>query len=265
MSEEVFLYDCKIHREQEYINSVESKNYPYLSFCDCPKSIAKFYLLELDYSERKHNGNFWNGQHEKFYLKEVTTEALIILRFVVSAGIAECRHGYRMAYPEDHYNDSIERKLAHKFTKQIFTQLGWDFIPCERSSVYHTYIPEEVFWKMLKLMRDFYTLNWQSSYGGEAWRIGIELAMKTYKAICLGDFSKICIWLDTLINHCHNGGILLNKFNCSYYTIKSLLDEKQQGNLPYLQNAIYCGDKGIGFYGTGCPNCKKRVPLAPYE
>ncbi len=265
MKKEKFIYACKVGTEEKHIMDIKKREYPYLPYCSCSKSIAKFYLLELDYSQRKHSSNFWNGQHEEFYLREVITEAMTILRFVISAGVGEARHGYRQGYPEDYYDDSIERTLARKFTKQIFTQLGWDFVPCDRRAVYHTYIPEEIFWRMFKLLRDFYSLNWQCSYGGEPWEIGINLAMKTYKAVCLGNFSKICIWLDTLINHCHNGGILLNKFNCDYYTIKILLYEKQQGNLEYLQRAISGGVKGVGFGGQRCNICKMRVPLAPVK
>lgn len=262
---EDFTYACQMGREEDYIRKIKFKDYPHLSYCHCSKSIAKFYLLELEYSQRKQNGNFWNGQHEKFYLKELIDETMTILRFVMSAGIGEARHGYRMAFDEYCPIHSIERKLARKFTKQIFTQIGWDFIPSDRNSAYYTYVPEEVFWRMFKLMHDFYSLNWQHAYGGEAWRVGIELAMKTYKAVCLGDFPKICIWLDTLINHCHNGGVLLNKFNCNYYVIKILLDRKQQGDLNYLQKAIHGGDNGIGFSGFKCDTCKRKVPLAPCE
>lgn len=266
MKKKKFFYHNELETETKYIKKVKDKGYPSLSFCHCSKSIVKFYLLELNYSQRKQSGKFWNGQHEKYYLKELINETMTILRFVMCAGIGEARHGYRQGYPEDCYENHTERKLALKFTKQIFTLLGWNFIPCERNSIYYTYVPEKMFWRMFKLMRDFYSLNWQHAYGGEAWRIGIELAMKTYKAVCLGDFPKICIWLDTLINHCHNGGFLLNKFNCNFYQIDALLDYKQDGNLNYLEKAIHGGDNGIGFGERGfCKNCKRKVPIAPYE
>ena len=250
--------------------NTECDGIPSLRFCDCAKSIAKFYLLELEYSRRKNNGNFWNGQHEAYYLKEISTEAMNILRFVLSAGIGETRHGFRHGFPEGASPHDVNYILAMKFLRQIFVQVGWKYVPRDRESIYHSYIPERIFWKMFRLTRDFYSLKWDYSYGGEPWRQGIVLAMKTYKAICLGDFPKICIWLDTLINHCHNGGVLLNKFNCYDFQIQKILDEKQDGNINLLECIISGDDPRKNphlwkFRGMKCDMCKKKLPLAPKE
>lgn len=83
--------------------------------------------------------------------------------------------------------------------------------------------------------------RWSGSFGGKKWQQGVELAMKVYKAVCLANRSSIVIWLDTLINHCHNGGLMLNKFNCggmcSYFNIKKLLDTKYEGDMNCLTQA----------------------------
>lgn len=270
MKKDFSCYHLGEHAEDGHITTRKNRDgfpgIPSLPYCECSKSIARFYLLELTHSQRKNSGNFWNGRHEAYYLREVTSEAVNILRFVLSAGIGEARHGHHHAYPENCGEYNINKRLSKKFLEQIFVQIGWRGIPRHRESVYKTYIPEDIFWGMFKLVHDFYSLDWENSYGGEAWRKGIELAMKTYKAVCLGDFPKICIWLDTLINHCHNGGVLLNKFNCLGYMIQDLLNNKQEGNIGYLEKIII-GKSTPSTYlrSQKCIQCPNLIPLAPLE
>lgn len=249
------------YTEEKKRRKLRKKVTPNLRFCDCSKSIARFYLLELEYSQRKHRkGGFWNGQHEAYYLKEITRESMDIMRFVISASVGEARHGLYHSTKNCEKN-SDAKKISFKILEQIFGKLGWEYTPCRRNSIYLTYIPERLFWKMLYLNHDLYSIRtWQWDFGGEPWRKGIALALKAYKAICLGDLPKIVIWIDTLINHYHNGGVLLNKFDCGiHYCTERLLRHKADGEIHYLRNVV---NRSLSCSSAN-GQCAQKVPLAP--
>ena len=89
--------------------------------------------------------------------------------------------------------------------------------------------------------------------------------MKVYKSICLGERVGIVVWLDTLINHCHNGGLMLNKFNCGgeniWFNIKRLLDDKKMGCMKGLKSA----DSFKGCLQYEELSCRKFILLAPTD
>lgn len=261
---------------------------PKLFHCDCCRSIAKFYLLELEYAKRRQpvvitkegqkdkvkfteiieTPRFWNDAYENYYTREFSEVAAIILRFTLCAALGEARHTiHSVSWDESEEKTKEIKKETYDKLRVMFGSLGWKHIPSERNSVYRVYTPERLWWKLFAYTKDIFGVdNWSSAFGGVAWKQGVELAMKAYKAICLAERANIVIWLDTLINHCHNGGLMLNKFNCggagcSYFSIKTLLDTKHTGDLNCLTEVE--SNTGCECYVEG--TCNSFVLLAPTD
>ena len=55
--------------------------------------------------------------------------------------------------------------------------------------------------------------------------------------MCYEDRSNVIIAFDTLINHCHNNGVMLNKFDC-VPIIRALLNHKQLGMVKELKRYL---------------------------
>jgi hypothetical protein len=233
-------------------------NRPHRLHCDCSTAICNFYLIELEYSQRKFNGRVWTDRHEEYYKKRITREALTILRFVLHASLGEARHALELAdtdgYGDSRYGETQVKKTAYKLLRQLFRAIGIYHVPSDRNYVYANYIPEKLWWRLFKTSKDLFGFGtWVNGYGGVAWEKAIDLAMKAYKAVCLDKMDKTIIWIDTLINHCHNGGFLLNKFDCGDYNIKLILDRKSGGDIEFLEK------KSVS---KRCHGCRSIVPLS---
>ena len=93
---------------------------PTLRYCECSKAIVKFYLLELKHAQLHQK--FWDSN----YAEKIISEVMVILRFILSAGLGEARHAYR--HSSKISTNSAECKIERGILKQMFGQLGWNYI-----------------------------------------------------------------------------------------------------------------------------------------
>jgi hypothetical protein len=188
---------------------------------------------------------FWTDCHEEYYLKEVVEKSLTVLRFTIAAAVGEVRHfaGHARAGGGTSYwtPDYAKRyKKAKQYMTLLLGGMGYKQRPSGRSIVYRAYVDESNWLRYLVAARYLFgSVRWGSSFGGQKWAKGCEHAIRLYRSLCGGTFSDIAICFDTLINHFHNGGLLLNKFDCSQVmSLTSLLDEKQKGEFERIDEML---------------------------
>lgn len=263
----------------------EAESLPKLFYCDCCRSIAKFYLLELEYMKRRQPmmimkrrqkdkvkftelvevPKFWNDRYEEYYTKEFSKVAMVLLRFTLCVALGEARHTLCSVSWQETIKAQRQKKDTYAKLRVMFGSLGWRYVPQERNSVYRIYIPERLWWRLFMYVKDVFGVDgWSGNMGGKRWQQGVEFAMKVYKAVCLADRSSIVLWLDTLINHCHNCGLMLDKFNCfhcSYFNLKNLLDTKHEGDV----NCLIRADGYDDCVSYKKNNCNKFILLAPSD
>lgn len=227
----------------------------YRPYCSLKKAIVGFYVLELDYSMRKMKpGSFWTDRHENYYRSELIPLALNLIRFTLAACVGEARHGvtyiHKLHKNGEHFWNAQKifcgdkkayaekYKRAMEFLRFMFGGMGYDRVPEERVTVYMSYIPEGAWLRYMAAARHVFHEVWWGggAVGGAKWGNAVDHAIRLYRAVCVGSFSDIAISFDTLINHFHNCGLLLDKFDCSFCSsIQDVLSLKQQGEVGSLE------------------------------
>lgn len=244
--------DSKMHARMYGKVTPKERVKNYRPYCDLKEAIASFYKLELDYSMRKRE--FWMGRHEDYYVRQVVEKSLTVLRFTIAAAVGEARHFRTQARTYSGLPYDIQRKTRgyvkeHNKAKQYIALLmggvGFHNSPASRVIVYRSYVDEANWLRYLTASWHIYNnVRWSGSFGGKKWAKGCEHAIRLYRALCGGSFSEIAIRFDTLINHFHNGGLLLNKFDCGpTLSLEGLLNRKQKGDferIDIMLNTIPC-------------------------
>lgn len=230
-------YDAKV---------AESTCIPY---CALKKVIGQFYFLEYNRFVEQQKSIFTQAK-EDYYLKEVIDLSLTLLRFTIATGLGEARHyvnsihslnsGY---YSNRHPGYGRRRADYYKvkgYMKLLMGGVGFTSIPHTRDIVYRTFVPESQWLRYLTALRSvFLDVPWSRGMGGPKWGKGCEQALRLYKALSGGMFKDVAIEFDTLVNHFHNGGLLLNKFYCEQcISIENLLECKQKGLMIPVQKLI---------------------------
>ena len=204
----------------------------YRPFCDLKQAIASFYQLELESFERMKN--YQMGSYEEYYIKEIIRKSLTVLRFTIAAVVGEARH-FR-GQTKSYLATRADYAKAKQYIALLMGGVGFSNTPSSRTVVYRSYVDESNWLKYLTATWHIYNnVTWSGSFGGKKWAKGCEHAIRLYRALCGGNFSDIAICFDTLINHLHNGGLLLNKFDCNgAMSLESLLSSKQKGDFEEI-------------------------------
>lgn len=258
--------DSREHRKLYGVVNPEEIKKNYYPFCYLKEAIASFYLLELERFERKKR--FWTDKYDDYYTKEVTRKALIVLRFTIAAAVGEARHFKnrgKMSTVGISKTEKREYERNFKQAKQYLALLmggfGYSQIPMSRTIIYRSYVPESSW--LTYLFATYFIFNkvrWTAGFGGKKWGKGCEHALRLYKSLCGGSFSDIAICFDTLINHFHNGGLLLNKFDCfKVMSLHSLLDEKQKGDFTKISGLLR--NSPCGRWADNCSYVLRCQPI----
>ena len=239
--------DDTMHRGVYGEFNSESCKRDYIPYCTLKSAIGQFYYLELNRFLEKQKMVFTQAK-EDVYRKKVTDLSLTVLRFTVAATLGESRHFGRHALaPHSSYID-VKRfkgykekyKRASQYMKTMLGGVGFYGAPSSRDIIYRAFVPEYLWLRYLTNLRSiYYDVDWASGMGGSKWGAGCVQGLRLYKAVSGGTFEDMAIQFDTLVNHFHNGGLLLNKFACgNCLSLKSLLDLKQQGRMLQVQKCI---------------------------
>jgi len=241
-----------------------------LAHCDLAKTICKFYLDEELKAMRMlmYLGNY--PYSEERYISSIADSVETILKFSLSAMIGEARH-FHNRVPEEHYKVPSRLEERHRlsfeyygFLSQLlakFSQKGYfGGLNCtSRSTIYSWAIPYNFWLPILYCCEKIFNGLWGGihhtpdtplGYGGEKWRKATVFAIDLARAWGAMKPKRMVIAADTLINQCHNNGMLLNKFDCGSYLIKDILSSKKIGDSLYLSYTVsrekccsegYCG------------------------
>lgn len=270
-----FYYNCFDAHRGVYGSFSTKRIEAYVPYCLLKHSIVDFYNLELEYFNRKTKGLFWNEAYEEHYRKRLVALGLIVVRFTVAAAVGEARHftesrcgcanGSDYDFEQQGFGSKVKYaknlEQAKAYKRLIMGGLGYSKIPAARDVIYRSFVPEYAFLKYLVATRFiFHNLIWGSSFGGKKWGDGCDHAIRLYRAICTGTFSQIAICFDTLINHFHNGGLLLNKFSCMQCnSIDWVLNAKRKGWMKKLNE--HFADKPCERWGKTCHRALRVKPI----
>lgn len=213
-----------------------------IPYCSLKRVIGQFYFLELE-RFRETQDKVLSHSREKYYLNQVVDLSLVVLRFTVAATLGESRHFVKhVKEPSSYLADGRYQKYKKgvSYMKMLIGGVGFTEVPSGRDTIYRAFIPESSWLRYLAgLSYVFNGLPWSEGMGGLKWGKGCDQAIRLYRALSGGMFKDIAIQFDTLVNHFHNGGLLLNKFYCEEcITIQNVLDLKHEGRMLPIQKLI---------------------------
>lgn len=227
-----------------HVYSDYRKQSVYAPFCLLHGTLVEFYKLELERHQRKLASSVWTDSYDMYYRKKLLNCAMVVMRFTMSALVGEARHAPEQVIWGSSKSDRGKEVRVKKYVLNIMGSLGCTSVPKDRSVVFKCFIAEKKWMRWLFMLRHvFNDVHWGSNFGGKKWANGCSAAIRLYRSLCMDESSeKITIYLDTLIHTLHNGGFLLNKFDCPrgcVPKIKVLLDEKTDGGLGSTWDNIY--------------------------
>lgn len=252
----VYWYGRGMKESTNPLGSVTNREY----FCNLHKAIARFYLNEMLRVEKEQQySGILPYSYRKHFHSEVSACSVTLLKFFLSAAVGEARHFKRVCLTKPYLNgyDSIEEPdKYHKLVKcndliigstmayrRLVRVIGTGILQHknDRNSVYGYAFPMDIWDFLLENLVELYKGKWNSSYGGEKWKIGVVFAKELFNAYLKADFTEMVLAFDRLINHNHNCGLMFDKFDCGTGLLANLLQIKAEpGNKAFLRSLLGC-------------------------
>ena len=219
--------------------------------CELHKAISEFYFVEEEYWWKRkywYDGDCGELKTER-YKERLFNIVERIIPFGFAACIGEARYFYKTECVDSllGLNDSCYEKLYEKAEAaanrilDIIDVSGNSLNVGEmgREQIYRNAVPFNQWLSVLDDLICIFTPKiWRGhGYGGGRWQEGCKALRDVVIAFVRWESTKdLVIATDTFINLCHNGGLLLNKFDdgCGKVNISTLLNAKRVGSAVYL-------------------------------
>lgn len=245
--------------------------------CELVRAVCQFYLdEELKAVRQAHYMGNYPFDIGKYY-ESISSSVETIIRFSISAMVGECRHflsrvpakGVFISNPvmaEKHKKSFVAYSFLQAMLRRTKVYGIQSLHTSERSTVYSWAVPYNFWLPILQSCEKIFAGLWsgnvsvepsKTGYGGPKWAKAATFAFKAARAWGEWDVKKMIIETDTLINQCHNNGIMLNKFDCSPYIVDKILEAKKVGD-P-LSLSYYGGNRGPLCGRDSFLGCYQRV------
>jgi hypothetical protein len=215
--------------------------YSNVPYCWLWKAIAEFYQTEETKACRRVQ--YWGGSpFDDYYYDKVIADCVeLILMFGLSAVMGEVRHfSARSTRPTSLLFTGVDLERQREATKAFnslkrLLNLASFTSHTPRTDVYRRAIPYNYWPSVLVLCKKVYDgVWWSGGFGGKSWAKVVEALQKLMYSWALGEYKRMVVQADQLVNLCHNNGLMLNKFNCMSYHVERILEAKKNGDSFYL-------------------------------